>query len=190
MGRVRMPVCLVVGGMADWLLVWRVVFASPWFWIGVDWCADVCPNVASTSLVMSVRVVPQLPTSMFCSYCCCGVRGMQARRDLERLKASYMSKLELVEKLQSDAVGHFQSDIDFHLSSLLSQIKWKLQRTVSLFSRVGVVFVLCMHACMHARTMSPQARAGPGHTYSHSLTHLFVLAFAHTRAGRPRTWRS
>ena len=95
MGRVRMPVCLVVGGMADWLLVWRVVFASPWFWIGVDWCADVCPNVASTSLVMSVRVVPQLPTSMFCSYCCCDVRGMQARRDLERLKASYMSKLEL-----------------------------------------------------------------------------------------------
>lgn len=55
----------------------------------------------------------------------------QARRDLERLKSSYMSKLELVEKLQSDAVGHVGHDIQFHLSSLLSQIKWKMQRTVS-----------------------------------------------------------
>ena len=56
---------------------------------------------------------------------------LQARRNLEKLKASYMSKLELIEKIQSDATTYFKGDIKFHLSSLLAQIKWKLQRTVS-----------------------------------------------------------
>lgn len=82
----------------------------------------------------------------------------QARRDLERLKASYMSKQELVEKLQSDAVGRFRGDINFHLASLLSQIKWKLQRTVrrcACCKPRGCVFVAQLQRCPAPRARTP-----------------------------------
>ena len=54
---------------------------------------------------------------------------LQVRRTLEILKASYMSKLELAAKLQSETNTRGMKDVRFHLSALQSQIEWKVQRT-------------------------------------------------------------
>ena len=91
---------------------------------------------------------------------------LQARRDLERLKASYMSKQELVEKLQSDAVGRFRGDINFHLASLLSQIKWKLQRTVRESQVLPHREPSCAFVVQPRLRPQPQPPPAPGSTRS------------------------